>query len=615
MKDNLFELYRFEKGTRKLLGDIPAAVLERKAQFKSKRAQRKPAKPKQGDYTPASDSESESGTDSDEDVERKPRRSKDGLGSGQERGSKRGPSGSGSQPGKKARTSDGSGHGQRGQAPDGAGHAQPPTDGPAVQAAPGAGHEQPPAAAEGAVQSVAPAPQDAQEEEEEEDPATYLLDLISYDAIARCVKNPGALAKACLQVVEEERQKKKVCEGQALAGEGMEEVTRTVKQWRKEAMEKMRLQNMVFRPPPKRLLTTSSDLGGRYPINDMFTLFMNRKFKANAVTAGTPPEGEPSTRKTCRHPKTSAPSGVWDGRVRPQEKDIQAVQTTHKYVHMDFARTPSRESDLLVVLFNKHMTMNLWDKNFPHLQKEGVDIRFAVMVHPDVWDRLGSDMQWRLFLEPTHKGFFNRSYFLFEGVDEGPVFDYQFMRDLCTDGLVDIYNKCNERARATLKHNGRSLHEIIEEALLPVVCERVRLENENILKRKQKHQRDQQKYEDRVRADPKDPTNKPPKPSLSDLLNGVGEDESPHPFPDSVCLVLIPLVFAVTCSRNLGLAHSGWCACHSARFPNPVTSTIFERYVEKPSARLCEMCGLTLPRDFSGLSSCLPLCDFYRGRV
>lgn len=616
MNQEKFMLYQFDKNARKLLGDTPQYVLEKRRVGRQVRRVVK-GKTKDVDFQAESESESGSGTESENDQEQKLR--KDGQGSGHGKGSGRGPSGSRSQNGKRSGASEGAKRGKHDSVSNGAGHAGPPPEGTALPVPPCAGQEQASAAAGVAAQFVTPPPQDAvvetrEIEEDGQDEAMFLLDLVSCEVIARSVKNPAALAQACLEVVEQKKKRKQL-EGQALSGDGMEGVNSTVKQWRKDAIEKMKLKGIVYRPPPTKYLEIANDLGGRYPINDLFTLFMNRKYKGNAVLAPVEADGEVSTRKTLRHPKQSAASGVRDGSVRLKEKEVKAVEATRRYIHMDCARTPSREQDLLVVLLNKHMTATSWEQNFPHLQSEGVDIRFAVMIHPDVWDRLSADLRWRLFLEPTSKGFLNKSYFLFEGVEEGLVFDYGNMRDLCTAGLVEIYEKCNQYAKEHLKHDGRSLHEILEEALLPVIHERLRLENKKIENRKQKRLRDQEKYEERKRADPKDPTNKPPKLSLPDLLNGVDEDEIPQPFPDSVHVVLIPLVFAVTCSRNLGLAHSNLCGCNSSRYPNPVTNPIFERYVEKPSTRLCDMCGLTLPRDLIGLSSCIPLCDFYQGRL
>ena len=599
--------YAFEKHLRKLLGEIPPNAVEPKRAKRSSKPRQKPAKKQAGEeeYVAEGSQESESGTDSGgEKPARDPKR---------RRGTGKSPRGHGSRKDATHATAQappakGAGAAQvvvrdstgaAGQPADAAPVAQDSTgaslaDAPAVQASTGGA---------------------GQPEEEEEDYSITFLDCFSYEVIARSVKNPKALADACLEYDKTLKQQKKDAK-EAEAREGlMGEISSTLKQFRKEAMAKMALQSAVVRKAPTRMLQVSHDRGNRYPINNTFTLFLNKMFPSQAVDEG-PLEGVQSLRKTSRHQHPKPPPAQRDSRGK--DGGVKDPPKNPVFIHMDLERTPAREDDLLLVRINTLMTQSLWDEHFtdmvaedlgvPDLEQEGVAINFWMMIHPDAWDKLDRDMKERLFLMKGDTGFRNRHFYLVDNVEYADL-DSDNLEALCTEKLVDIYKRCDRLARASLRYQGRSIHDIIEEGTLACVQDEIRVENETLAARQAKFRKKQERYEERRLANPRDPTNRPPQEEcLGDL------QATPKTPPRRLRVILVPLVFAVACANTLKLGHSRFCACDSEQYPNPVTSPVFKRYVDKPCKKLADMCGLTIPNNLVHLSCCLPLCEFFRAR-
>jgi len=604
-KSKNFVPYIFEKHLRKLLGETPPNAAEPIRAKRRSKGSGQPAKKKTGDeeYVGEESPGSETGTDSGcEKSARGPKR---------QRGTGKSPRGQGSrkdgqQTGiSQAQRATGAGAAQV-VVRDSTGTAGQPADAaPVVQDSTGAATDAP--------AGQASTGEGGQPEEEEEDYSISFLDCFSYETIARSVKDPKALADACLEYDKTLKQQKKDAK-EAEAREGLiGEISSALKQSRKEAMAKMALQSAVVRKAPTRMLQMSRDKGNRFPINFTFMAFLNETFKLRPADEG-PLEGVQSLRKTSRHPHPKAPPVQRDSRGK--DGGVKDPPKNPVYIHMDLERTPMREDDLLLVRINNRMTHSLWDDHFTDmvaqdlgvsdLEQEGVAINFWMMIHPDAWEKLDVGMKDRLFLMKVDTGFRNRHFYLFDEGVEYTDLDSDTMVALCTENLVDIYKRCDRLARASLKYKGRSIHDIIEEGTLACVQDEIRVENEMLAARKEKFRRKQQKYEERLLASPRDPTNRPPQEEC------FGDPKTP---PRRLRVILVPLVFAVACANTLKLGHSRFCACDSEQYPNPVTSPVFKRYVDKPCKRLADMCGLTIPNNLVHLSCCLPLCEFFRARV
>jgi len=72
----------------------------------------------------------------------------------------------------------------------------------------------------------------------------------------------------------------------------------------------------------------------------------------------------------------------------------------------------------LLVLMLRKSTTHYWEKWFPQLCKKGRDIRFAVLIDPELYEKLNQDILKSLVLEPTGSKDKGVSFFLFPRVTE-----------------------------------------------------------------------------------------------------------------------------------------------------------------------------------------------------
>jgi hypothetical protein len=446
---------------------------------------------------------------------------------------------------------------------------------------------------------------------EEQEGALNVLSYLSYDLIARAVPNPLLLAARCHEVANE---KKKRGMSDDPDEQLIKQIDNDVKRSRAQTLKQLEMQGQEsIRPSPAKWVQISQVLGENYSLHALMCEHVKHIFKGPSVEVPVVVTGIVSQRKLCRH-TVSVPRPA---RQFSQTEEL-ALEQQPLYVHMDYPCHHLEKNRLKLVLFNKTVTRGKWEHCFDEIQaaKDANKIcLFVAAIHESVWEALPLQIKKQLFLVPQDVGLKNRYHFDFQGVTEAPLPDEEFMKKFCTTTLIEMYRMIDRHARASLKDsNGRFLHDVVEETLLPIVQDKIRYLNRSLDEQQKAYQERLSFYEDRELAHPNDPTNN--KPSPPKILTLDGEATSEHiRIPEGVVAFFVPLPLAVICSPDCGLKHASTCACYAEEhFPNPVTGPIVKNYVRCPTKGNRELMGLTLPIGFLNLCRCPPLCWFFKGR-
>jgi hypothetical protein len=465
------------------------------------------------------------------------------------------------------------------------------------------------ASSQGEAAGGVPAPSTAVRKEQAE--TCNLLGMFSNSVIVRSVDNVEALVAFGLDYLKEKKSKKRSDD----VDPDLHRIDWQMLVAQRKAVRQMADQEAQGRSGRTKWLDISVTVGEkRFALDGLLSRIMDEKF-ADKIALEQPQEprvdGFVSQRPLARHSKRGTGLAL---KVKENPTAPQPV----RYIHMGILTSQAQENSLMVLTLNKDYTRYSFELAIPEVRQgiaEGFVVIFCVLAHPDAWRGLPEYLKKALRVTSRHTKDKNKSFFDFHNVIESPELDDKQMEDLCTKTLPELYDMCNRRAEQTLKQDGRSLHDIVEETLFPEVCAWTERSNAELCRMQAEYAEKMEAYEAQKRAFPGNPMNNPPEgPPRIETLDGRRTSE-PMPLPKRVVPYFIPLPLLVACSPKFELAHTANCACNSAKHDNPFTGPIVDNYIKTASAKTGELWGMTLPKQLLGLCRCPPLCWFYQSRV
>ena len=276
----------------------------------------------------------------------------------------------------------------------------------------------------------------------------------------------------------------------------------------------------------------------------------------------------------------------------------------------------SQDKSLLVVLLRKSVTRH-WEKHFPERQKQGRDIRFAIVISAELYWKLPQHIVKLLFLEPTDKQSSGITYFLLENVVETPaVLDDEWMKRLCAADLHTVMRMFDQKMKERLTVDGRPFHENLCIWVLAVVIAHISAHNDSVNKarvNREKRELKRRAIDEHNKTAPEG-QKKRYKVYEDERFNGLKELPPLMDLPEEVDLLFIPSIAALGCPATNGeLEHGVGCPACDKDIVNPITGPLFHDYIKNNTRAAARRMKTTIPRYFlNGLCNCFPVCNTYK---
>ena len=277
----------------------------------------------------------------------------------------------------------------------------------------------------------------------------------------------------------------------------------------------------------------------------------------------------------------------------------------------------SSQDDSLLVLFLRKSMTHLWEKLFPGRLREKRDIRFAVLISLELYEKLPQHIRDLLFLEPTDIKSRGISHFLLvKVVEKDQVLDDDWMRRFCEADLPTLMGMCDEMLRERLTVDGKPFHEHIEARLLAVVHAQIRGHNDSVNKARDKREKRALKRRaiDEHNKTAPEGQKQHYKVYEDERYNGPGELPPLLELPDEVEVIFFPFILALVCMATNGrLEHGVGCPACGKDIVNPITGPLFHDYIKNNTHEAARRMKRTIPRYFlNGLCNCFPVCNTYK---